>query len=822
MAYVGAPYNFIPRPERIAARTANSIPAHNSAPSRELLSGEIAYTVEAKTDIIVGGLDGEHFFRDIQGRYAIPGSSMRGLVRSNMQILGFSDIKEDVDGDYLMMYRRLAGDKTLRDEYSKVVGSPKKNRKGEGDEETIPKNVECGMLYSDGKDYWIIPSQTETIGESGSRRNFYLLRESKIIKDLQDKRDEDDYSNSNFHYLIEKGNSTLMYQYQGDEYPFFQDGKGKKWLSNHDFLPGYFRISFKTSSNKTVIAVGKPGAFKGKDCHEGYFVSSGFMNNKKAHYIVEITPGYTSDKNDKNAIYLDEKEIRAYRIDFNGRKNTLGTTQPGKTKKTKQAYLAFYELPEHKKISRPVFFIRREKNEAGFVYFGFTPNLRIFYNHTIKDAMPQASVYALYASSKKDKITDLTSAIMGYTRHGKKSDESPYVKGSRKSRLSFENATMTNSSKEKNLQKLILGGPKPTSIFDYLIQDKDHTVTYNQEKIEIRGQKQYWLHQDAQDNKAPKSEIDENNRKERVYTYYQPLKAGCTFEGRIHFHQLEPRELGLVLWSLLLEENSQQNIGKSKAQGYGRISIQADSLNIYDYEKMYDLSALDFAPFKEIQDTKEEIAKYINIYKTFIKESYGIDAMKEPSVQRLLLMKDSDEIPENSEQEKKTVYMTIKEYQDRWKEQSPALPQPEKIVGKELAEPERTGPSEDVMVVIERIIIPTEEPSEQEIVESTETAEEAPKIETVEVVEEGAIVKGIVNGFLKTPNGLGKKGVFLTLPGGKDKGLLHRDKMNEETLERLKVSEGLKTGETQLIVKIEKITIKGKKKTIALTQKDLF
>lgn len=92
--------------------TARELPPHNVLDSR-LYSGEIRLTVTAKTPIIVS--DGAHylevlpnapmrdgkpvetkfalFARDVQGRFHIPGSSLRGLIRQNMQILGLGIVR---------------------------------------------------------------------------------------------------------------------------------------------------------------------------------------------------------------------------------------------------------------------------------------------------------------------------------------------------------------------------------------------------------------------------------------------------------------------------------------------------------------------------------------------------------------------------------------------------------------------------------------------------------------------------------------------------------------------------------------------------------
>ena len=97
MSYVGAPYNFVPLGSRVYRK--DSITKHNEITG---LSGSLEYQVTAQTPILVDGGD-EHFYKNKDGKAAIPGSTMRGLVRSNMQILSQSSIVDDI-GNAKLMY----------------------------------------------------------------------------------------------------------------------------------------------------------------------------------------------------------------------------------------------------------------------------------------------------------------------------------------------------------------------------------------------------------------------------------------------------------------------------------------------------------------------------------------------------------------------------------------------------------------------------------------------------------------------------------------------------------------------------------------------
>ena len=113
-----------------------------------------------------------------------------------------------------------------------------------------------------------------------------------------------------------------------------------------------------------------------------------------------------------------------------------------------------------------------------------------------------------------------------------------------------------------------------------------------------------------------------------------------------------------MLWSIALNKESEQNIGKAKAYGFGRIKITIDKLELFDLEDAYNLNKFSFNPVREemgesyIQDFKEEMKRWLK------KE---IEEM--PNIQDFFSMKDSSKIPGNDQ----TRYMSIDdgEYQER-------------------------------------------------------------------------------------------------------------------------------------------------------------
>ena len=109
--YIGAPYNFVPFKEEKRVYSVSDTPTPHNSAADDLLSGEISYEFESKTPVFVDdGTNSHHFHKNAWGEYSIPGSSIRGLIRNNVQILGFSSFADDID-DYALMYRNVANSK---------------------------------------------------------------------------------------------------------------------------------------------------------------------------------------------------------------------------------------------------------------------------------------------------------------------------------------------------------------------------------------------------------------------------------------------------------------------------------------------------------------------------------------------------------------------------------------------------------------------------------------------------------------------------------------------------------------------------------------
>ncbi len=118
MQAISAPYNFVPLSEAIVIPEWGKQVSHDH-PFQDGYSGEIHYTLTAETPLLVGSKQENATkeapgkvspFKLPDGRYAIPGSSLKGMLRALVEIAGFGRMRmvdeqrpglRDISGGYV-------------------------------------------------------------------------------------------------------------------------------------------------------------------------------------------------------------------------------------------------------------------------------------------------------------------------------------------------------------------------------------------------------------------------------------------------------------------------------------------------------------------------------------------------------------------------------------------------------------------------------------------------------------------------------------------------------------------------------------------------
>lgn len=617
--YVGAPYNFVSFAQNIFLRynSYSDLPAHNKI-EKELNSGEITYEILSETPVFISNgkkkkEEGLDFYKNPKGNYAIPGSTMRGLVRNNMKILGLGAVGSDIE-DRSIMYRGLGKVDQLKNKYNKILDVKQVEQK------SVARNVKAGYISCEQGKYMIYKN---SLDEQNGIQNYHILKETYVVDTVKDSG-----SNEKFAPLIKNVGSEDGCKLHNKNYSEKPEGKkGRIGVKNNSYEPFYMEVSYDLKDDRKVVALSD---YLKKHKRRGYVLGAGKMQNTKVLYVI---PEIIQDKS--KATQISENDIASFKKDFETKQNQLGTNKE------------YFNLPEEGKV-KPVFYIEYQ----GRIYFGFSPYLRIFYDHSIKDGLSEQQ--REYENTMIG--LDYADAVFGFTK-----EECDY-----KSRVYFEDAEIylnNTKLKERKLQKILLAGPKPSSYHDYIKQndnDKEKN-TYDSEKFEIRGFKQYWLKDVSVENA-----LKDNDK---VATEINPLPVGTAFLGKIKFRNLTNDELGLLLWSLSLNKECRQNIGMGKPYGFGRIKLSINELEILDFEKLY--STKDVLFFEDVKPEENKIYEYIEEFKNYINQNYeaGSSKKKKFNIDDYSRIKEFINIKSNIVNSENVRYMSIdkKEYQSRIK-----------------------------------------------------------------------------------------------------------------------------------------------------------
>lgn len=583
---VHAPYNFVPFSDKnplLPYASKEKLPAHDSIRS-ELKTGEIHVTLNAETPVFVsdGGKPANekqnlHFFRLPNGEFAIPGSTVRGMVRENMQILGFGIIRsgEDLE-DQRMFFRDVASSSksvsaNAKKYYKAVLNTKSKIDPDSHKTYSSPENVGSGYLCLEKGRYMLHPTK---------EKYYRVSRRHPDIAAL------------------------------GEQYA--------------KIIPVFFTAGADKVKSISVKPEAVPGERRGMLLYTGK--TAGLILN---HVYLFPEPDF-----DAPEIALSDEDILAYKVDLEQRSNALKglKNMQGQQHRTDKDWLSFWELPKNDGDRKPVFYIRHD----GQTYFGMSAFLRIGYPHALAEGLP--------LSQRDRKITadaplDFPNAILGYAEKD----------CSYRSRVSFSDFPAEPETAECEPISMILGNPKPGYYPGYVKDGKDYT----EEGFQLRGFKQYWL-MDIQ----PTS-VDPG--KEKVATTIRPLPKGSVFHGVVRFQNLTDVELGLLLWSLRLEEGCCQSIGMGKPYGYGRMKLNIVKLRILNSDALYgaDLSACAWT------DEAEHIPDYIRKYDAFAAEKLYIKKPRQcPSIKSRPEIQDFFFIKSSVRKGPDTAYMELTDYQN--------------------------------------------------------------------------------------------------------------------------------------------------------------
>ncbi len=513
MAEVRSPFNFVPLNTKIfypewADLITQDIPFENG------ISGSIEMTINAKTPVFVRNGHSQEdmkaendayksFSKFPDGRYFIPGSSVKGTVRSVLEILSMG--KMHVDNKAMFAQPRL--DQKVKMDMRKI---------------------RCGWLHRRPDDTYYISvckgnPQRISLWEIDRMFGTHVLEEHfsgekhfNLNKEILDNNVTYDPKTAAFKYhLLESTGENIDLEDLS-----FSPGEKNTYVYDKD---GDFQ--------GTIVLTSQPDKKKNWGC----------PNPKK------------SEGKWKEFIFPSEidHDLELTEVLFN-RYKSMYQDSPDWT----------FRMKKIDTTGMPVF-LRENKN--GLVDFGLTFMYKIPYTYVPDDL---ASKHERKAG-KKEYFPDLAECIFGYISKEK----------ALKGRVQFSHF-VSDDAREDTECCLVLNGPKASFYPFYIRQNQGRngfTNEYqNYNNGELSGRKRYILRDSIWQKQAESDKLN---------TWIHPLRAGSSFKGTIHFHNLLPEELGALLSALTFHGNEScyHQIGQAKPYGFGKVTFELSELQVPSY-----------------------------------------------------------------------------------------------------------------------------------------------------------------------------------------------------------------------------------------------
>lgn len=230
---------------------------------------------------------------------------------------------------------------------------------------------------------------------------------------------------------------------------------------------------------------------------------------------------------------------------------------------------------------------------------------RTMYERTIRDVIAAHHPHLL-PPTDINKLC-LASRVFGWvSQEADKQDLTQEV--AYRGRVRFSNATIVHPNKNDDpLTLSILGSPHPTSLEFYLDgvknikAQRDGQHGYNEPSAKIRGRKIYRHHKRWDRAEATTNDRSDQNR--TIQGVYEPYSQ---WKFTIEFENLQPVELGALLWTLELNEDGKQGhhrIGYGKPLGFGSVQIEVTGLDFYDAKTRYTPEQTELTDGKQHQST---------------------------------------------------------------------------------------------------------------------------------------------------------------------------------------------------------------------------
>lgn len=569
-----APYNFVPLPEVVvtAVNSANDLPDHDryepdkytgyfdvTLTTRSLLYIRCPFTLEEFLQQ-ERGEDSDapfrqqvkntpHFFytRD-PSQPVIPGSSLRGMLRSLLEIVSYGKVQW-VSNSFKIFYRAVAAakDDPLREPYRQIIGK-------------FGVNVKAGYLIKKGEEWYIRPAKKPADMGWPEKGAYISIKENDIPK----------------------GAIPGFIPFNSTQY-------------RPQYHPVSFDIEIRKGKRGEFVKVTKIGPLDAGYSYRGFLVCSGNM-------IETGDNRNTPSPRRRHALVLEANDdAKLLKINRQAVEDYLDALTPFQT-----------EPPFDEKMGclvegRPIFYIERD---GEVFFFGHCPNFRVpAFEEDKKRAVTPFDFVPEELRRPED--IDYAEALFGFVRTREELDdmkrrriiqEIPQQGDKRRAyagRVFVTDAVLVEGQtgiwlSDRPIVPKILASPKPTAFQHYLVQTSSekselrHYDSKTPQETVIRGHKRYWLQ--GERSVEDIRETNEIPNSSTQHTQFKPIKPGVKFKFRIYFENLSERELGALCWVLhpLGGPNKEycHQLGMGKPLGMGAVKLEA-TLYLTDRTKRY-------------------------------------------------------------------------------------------------------------------------------------------------------------------------------------------------------------------------------------------
>ncbi len=553
MARFPSPYYYVPFSDKVFQPDWADMVSMD-VPFSDGISGTITVKVTAKTPIHLGnGAEknasnyGKFFQLYPEGPYAINGTSFKGMLRNVIEIASFGKFKL-VEKDRHHSFRELRGPKS-ETYLNKMTLDSSANG-----ENIVQSSVKTGWLTEKEDGRWeIYPCDYARI-EIEKLVEFSNTNARQKVPLWQRQQAERKYDLWNRKKLpLEIGFTLEM------------DGQAIKTCHKHTCdcdacrrdRPNPFYLCYKKV--ESILS-------SGKSSQKGIIVFTG----QPASIDVRYPRGYHRKKHMEFVFYDVKKKPR--KISEDVQEKFLQVHEQGASVMGNWQYWK-NKMREGERV--PVFYLSDTNGNPTDI--GLAQMFRLACPYTIGDMLGNESVHV-------DEAMDLVEILFG-TEHGVRN-----LKG----RIHCEPLTLTNPEDitelrtVQTIQSSHFGTFYPAS----LQQETDKTGTklarrdtqykdYNSSDAKPRGIRRYAT---SDDEFKPNPR---HSRNENMAVKFTPLDRGAVFGGDIHVHNLQPKELGALLWALTWGGNKELRhlIGKGKPFGFGSVTVEIDGCCLHSNKK---------------------------------------------------------------------------------------------------------------------------------------------------------------------------------------------------------------------------------------------